>query len=110
MAAKMERDLISLLESNGVPRAVEDYLRDNKCLTVKLFANWVTELDGTAVFCRGVEPAATDSQQAKIQVAWHNAVSDLERGFKRASGGLIGASNGRAFGPRSLRMLTWSEP
>ena len=86
----MEDDLKTLLVDNGVPENVLKWLADNRCLTVKAFANWCDRKEEVSTHILAHIEAVKNDRVAlgATKQAWREAEAQVARGIKRSAEGL----------------------
>ena len=85
---KMDADLKSLLESQGVSAQIASHLTNIKCTSLFLFTNWATSPDETAKFLAKSQWKDDDAENARMRGAWKRAQAEETRLNKRRAEGV----------------------
>ena len=91
MAMVLEEKLAGILTANEVPKPVMEWMRDNGCHSLKLFANWVDsgeELRPELLSKVGDEADRNPSTFAALKQAWREAEAQVQRTLQRGAQGL----------------------
>ena len=90
MALVLEHDLKSLLDSNEVPAAVQEWMRGNGCHTLKRFANWCDAKSELEESLLAKVDGMTDDRSAlaALKQSWREADALVTRSLKRGAEGL----------------------
>ena len=85
---KMDADLVTLLESQGVSEEIRAYLVTIKCVSLALFTSWAKTIAETDKYLSKSRWADDDAENARLTGAWKRASADETRTNKRRAEGI----------------------